>query len=93
MYCQNCGSEIEQNTKICPYCGEQNNISNALSEKDNKIKELEQKIVNLEQSVNSQVRSGIKKTYNPNKFMWIIFVFPIVFLVLFFTLFIILAST
>jgi uncharacterized membrane protein YvbJ len=92
MYCQNCGSEIEQNTKICPYCGEQNNITEVLSEKDKKIKELEQKILNLEQNINSQVRSRVKRTYHPNKFMWIIFVFPIAFLITFFVFFTILAS-
>jgi len=93
MYCQSCGSEIEQNTKICPYCGEENRISGILSEKDNKIKELEQKVAQLEQNVKNQAGYKPKRIHNPNQFMWIIFVFPIVFLVLFFVLFIILAST
>ncbi|MFW9875346.1 MAG: zinc-ribbon domain-containing protein [Candidatus Thorarchaeota archaeon] len=91
MYCQNCGSEIDQNIMVCPYCGQVNNNSEAIREKDIKIQELEQKISNLEQNIREGSRSGVKKA-GINVFQPWIFIVPIVFVILFFVLFIILVS-
>ena len=51
MYCQNCGSEIDKSIEICPYCGNINNISKVIQQKDIKIQEMEQKISELERLV------------------------------------------
>jgi uncharacterized membrane protein YvbJ len=89
MYCQNCGSEIGQNDLICPYCGQTNNSSKILEEKDKKIQELEQKITDLELNVKKGSRSKFKKAGVTHFQPWI-FIFPIVFVIVFFVLFIIL---
>jgi len=91
MYCQNCGSEINQNAKICPYCGQVNNNSDILREKDIKIQELEQKMAKLEQVFEEGTRSTVKKS-GINQFQPWIFIFPIIFVILFFVLFMILVS-
>ncbi|MFX1411284.1 MAG: zinc-ribbon domain-containing protein [Promethearchaeota archaeon] len=91
MYCQNCGSEIDMSAKICPYCGRMVNISEVIQQKDTKIQEMEQKVSELEQLVKERSKST-NKTIKENFFQPWIFIFPIVFLVLFFTFFIILVS-
>jgi uncharacterized membrane protein YvbJ len=91
MYCQNCGSEIGMNDKICPYCGQASENFKVLQEKDNMIQELEQKIIKLEGLIREKSKSG--NTFpRPNSFMPWIFIFPFVFMVLFFVFFIILVS-
>jgi len=91
MYCQNCGSEIEQNSMVCPFCGELNRNSEIIREKDAKILEMEQKIAQLEQRVKQDSTSGFKRT-GLFRFQWMIFVFPLVFVVVFFLFFILLVS-
>ncbi|MFW9969778.1 MAG: zinc-ribbon domain-containing protein [Candidatus Odinarchaeota archaeon] len=91
MYCQNCGSELDQNAMLCPYCGQVNNNSDIIRNKDLKIQEMEQKITELEQIIKERPRSKIKKT-GINQFQPWIFIFPIVFVILFFVLFIVLVS-
>lgn len=91
MYCQNCGSELDQNDLLCPYCGQRNFNSIILMEKDNKIQELEKKIVELEIIVKDKPSSRFKKSGIFNFQPWIL-IFPIVFVVLFFVLFMILVS-
>ena len=91
MFCQNCGSEIEEHDKVCPYCGQVNKYFEVLKEKDNIIQQLEQKVIKLEELV----REGSKlerKFPKPNSFMPWIFIFPFVFMVLFFVFFIVLVS-
>ncbi len=91
MYCQNCGSEIDQNAMVCPYCGQVNSSSDIIRKKDIKIEEMEQKIAKLEEIVKEGSRSTTKKAGIKIFQPWI-FIFPIVFLILFFTLFIILVT-
>lgn len=91
MYCRNCGSEIGENVKVCPYCGRENNTYEVIQQKDAKIQQMEQKISELEKIVKDGSKSrnkAIKQNYvQPG-----IFIFPIVFFVLFFTFFIILVA-
>ena len=61
MYCKNCGSEIDQNANVCPYCGETSNSTDIIKKKDIKIREMEQKIAELERIVKEQPRSAVKK--------------------------------
>ncbi|MFX0038782.1 MAG: zinc-ribbon domain-containing protein [Promethearchaeota archaeon] len=91
MYCQNCGSEIDQNAIVCPYCGQVNSSSDIVKEKDIKIQEMEQKIAELEHAINVGSKSTVKKS-GINQFQPWIFIFPIVFVILFFVLFMILVS-
>jgi len=91
MYCRNCGSEIDEDVKVCPYCGRINNISEVIQQKDVKIQEMEQKISELEQIVKETSKSR-NKTIKENLFQPWIFIFPIVFVVLFFMFFIILVT-
>ncbi|MFX0083588.1 MAG: zinc-ribbon domain-containing protein [Candidatus Hodarchaeota archaeon] len=91
MFCQNCGSEIDQNYQICPYCGQKNSSSDTMNEKDIKIRELEQKVAELEQIIEEGSKSTNKKGFNNLLQPWI-FIFPIVFVVLFFVLFMALVS-
>ncbi len=91
MYCQNCGSEIDQNANVCPYCGQTNNNTDIIREKDIKIQEMEQKITELEQIVKQRQGSTVKKNiFNPFQ-IWI-FVVPIVFVIVFFVFFILLIN-
>ncbi|MFX0145708.1 MAG: zinc-ribbon domain-containing protein, partial [Candidatus Hodarchaeota archaeon] len=78
MYCQNCGSEIDQNAVVCPYCGQVNTNSDIIKKKDAKIQEMEQKIVELEQVIKQEPVSKVKKS-GINQFQPWIFIFPIVF--------------
>ncbi|MFX1419242.1 MAG: zinc-ribbon domain-containing protein [Promethearchaeota archaeon] len=91
MYCHNCGSEIDQNARLCPYCGQIINGSDDIRQKEIKIQELEQKILKLEQSVREESKTRVKKAgifpFQP----WIL-IFPIIFVILFFVLFMILVS-
>ncbi len=91
MYCQNCGSEIDVSAKICPYCGRIINISEVIQQKDTKIQEMEQKISELEQIVKEGSKST-NKAIKENLFQPWIFIFPVVFVVLFFMFFIILVA-
>jgi len=91
MYCRNCGSEIDENAKVCPYCGRMNDVSEVIPQKEIKIQELEQKVSELEQIVKKGSKSR-NKTIKENFFQPWIFIFPIVFLVLFFMFFIILVA-
>jgi len=91
MYCQNCGSKIDQNAKVCPYCGLMNNNSDIIEQKDIKIQEMEQKIAELELIIRQGSKSLPKKA-GLNPFQPWIFIFPIAFVVLFFVLFIVLVA-
>jgi uncharacterized membrane protein YvbJ len=91
MFCQNCGSEIDQNYRICPYCGQKNSSSDPMDEKEIKIRELEQKVTELEQIIKDGSKSKDKKGFN-NLFQPWIFIFPIIFVILFFVLFMVLVS-
>ena len=91
MFCQNCGSEIDPNYQICPYCGQNNSSSNTLNEKDIKIQELEQKVTELEHIIKEGPKSSDKKGLF-NLFQPWFFIFPLVFVVLFFVLFMVLVS-
>ncbi|MDX1799135.1 MAG: zinc-ribbon domain-containing protein [Candidatus Lokiarchaeia archaeon] len=90
MYCQNCGSEIDQNASICPFCGQANKNTDIMRSKDIKIQELEQKIAKLEEDVKTKSNSPFKKNIF-NAFPWF-FVVPIVFVIVFFLLFILLIT-
>jgi uncharacterized membrane protein YvbJ len=90
MYCQNCGSEIDQNASICPFCGQANKNPDIIRSKDIKIQELEQKIAKLEQDVKETSNSPFKKK-NFNPFPWV-FIVPIVFVIVFFLFFILLIT-
>ncbi|MFX0030172.1 MAG: zinc-ribbon domain-containing protein [Candidatus Hermodarchaeota archaeon] len=91
MYCQNCGAEVDQNYRICPYCGQENINPEFINEKNNKIRDLEQKVTELENIIKEGSKSSDKK--GPFNFFqpWI-FIFPLVFVVLFFVLFMVLVS-
>ncbi|MFX1385294.1 MAG: zinc-ribbon domain-containing protein [Promethearchaeota archaeon] len=91
MYCQNCGSEIDQNANICPYCGQVNSNSDVIRKKDIKIQEMEQKIEELEQIVKKRSITPSKKTGFNMLQPWI-FIAPILFVIAFFVLFIILVT-
>ncbi|MBY8992468.1 MAG: zinc ribbon domain-containing protein [Candidatus Lokiarchaeota archaeon] len=91
MFCQNCGSEIDQNYQICPYCGQNNRSSDIRDDKDIKIQELEQKVAELEQAIKEGSKSMDKK-WPFNLFQPWFFIFPLVFVVLFFVLFMVLIS-
>ncbi|UCC20633.1 MAG: zinc-ribbon domain-containing protein [Promethearchaeota archaeon] len=91
MYCQNCGTAIDQNATLCPYCGQVTDKSDEISQKEIKIQELEQKISKLEQTIKETSKKKFKKVglfpFQP----WF-FIIPIVFVILFFVLFMILVS-
>jgi uncharacterized membrane protein YvbJ len=90
MYCQNCGSEIDQNASICPFCGQANRNIDLIKSKDIKIQELEQKIAKLEQTIKEKSNSSFKKNiFNP--FPWF-FIIPIVFVIVFFVFFMLLIN-
>ncbi|MFX1476491.1 MAG: zinc-ribbon domain-containing protein [Promethearchaeota archaeon] len=91
MYCTECGSKLDENAIVCPYCGEEKIISNAVDEKDLKIQELEKKIIKLEES-NKERRWFSSKKAEENRVQPWIFIFPLVFFVLFFVFFIILVA-
>jgi hypothetical protein len=90
MYCQNCGAKVDQNYRICPFCGQSNN-SNIMDAKESKIRELEQKVADLEQTINNTSKSKDPKW--PFGFIqpWM-FIFPLLFVVIFFVFFIMLVS-
>ena len=48
MYCQNCGAEIGNDAKVCPYCGVSVQNAQIIEENDKKIEEMEKKIQHLE---------------------------------------------
>ncbi|MFW9818671.1 MAG: zinc-ribbon domain-containing protein [Candidatus Thorarchaeota archaeon] len=91
MYCQNCGSEIDQTASICPYCGQTNNNSEIIKSKDNKIQDMEKKIAELEEIINERPKSTIRKNIF-NQFQPWIFITPIVFVIVFFVFFMLLIS-
>jgi uncharacterized membrane protein YvbJ len=91
MYCQNCGSEIDQNATVCPYCGQVNRNSDIIKKKDIKIQEMERKIEELEQIVKERSKSPIRKNIF-NQFQPWIFITPIVFVIVFFVFFMLLIS-
>ena len=90
MYCTECGSKLDENAKVCPYCGQAIN-SKIQDEKDLKIQELQKKVINLEESVKEKARFFNRKN-NENRVQPWIFIFPMVFFVLFFVFFIILVA-
>jgi uncharacterized membrane protein YvbJ len=90
MFCQECGSEIENKATVCPYCGKINSNSDVVQQKDLQIQELEQKVAKLEEFAINKPKK-INKSFNPMMFL-LIFIFPLAFLVLFFVFFIILVS-
>lgn len=91
MYCSNCGAKIDQNYRICPYCGQKSSSSDLEDDKDIKIRDLEQKVAELEQVIKEGSKPKDKKD-SFNLFQPWIFIFPLVFVVLFFVLFIVLVS-
>lgn len=91
MYCQNCGAEINENTTVCPYCGLVTKSSDTIQDKNKKIQALEQKIVELEQVVKQVSRTRPRRSGITQFQPWI-FIFPILFVVVFFVFFIILVS-
>ncbi|MFX1280803.1 MAG: zinc-ribbon domain-containing protein [Promethearchaeota archaeon] len=91
MYCTNCGAKIDQNYRICPYCGQKSSSSDIEDDKDIKIRDLEQKVAQLEQKIKEGSKSeDKKKPFNP--FQPWFFIFPLLFVVLFFVFFIVLVS-
>lgn len=91
MYCQNCGSALEENVSICPYCGQVNDSSEILKQKDIKIQEMEQKVEQLERLVRQQPKST-RKAFREHMFQPWVFIFPIIFVVIFFVFFIVLVT-
>ena len=91
MYCQNCGSALEENVSVCPYCGQVNENSEILKQKDIKIQDMEQKIAHLERLVNQQPKST-RKSLRQSMFQPWFFIFPILFVVIFFIFFILLVT-
>ena len=91
MFCTECGSKIEENVIVCPYCGEENRNSKVLDEKDLKIQELEHKIVKLEETSKQRTKLLSRKADENRVQPWI-FIFPMVFFILFFVFFIILVA-
>ncbi|MFX0022894.1 MAG: zinc-ribbon domain-containing protein [Candidatus Hermodarchaeota archaeon] len=91
MYCQNCGSEIDQTASICPYCGQTNKTSEIIRNKDIKIQEMEKKIAELEQIIKERPKSTVRKNLF-NQFQPWIFITPILFVIVFFVFFILLIS-
>jgi uncharacterized membrane protein YvbJ len=91
MYCQNCGSEIDETTSICPYCGQASNNSEIIRNKDIKIQEMEKKVAQLEQIVKERPKSSVRKNMFTQFQPWI-FITPIVFVIVFFVFFILLIS-
>lgn len=91
MYCQNCGAEINEDTTVCPYCGLLSKGSSIIQEKDLKIQALEQKIVELELAFQQVSRRRNRKSGITQFQPWI-FIFPILFVVVFFVFFIVLVS-
>ncbi|MHA2474144.1 MAG: zinc ribbon domain-containing protein [Promethearchaeota archaeon] len=91
MFCRYCGSEIEETTKICPFCGKSNEKPEILSQKEKQIQILEQKVKRLEERLerNNKSTGGFFRNFN---YMPLIFIVPIVFVILFFVLFFFLAS-
>ncbi|MFW9938015.1 MAG: zinc-ribbon domain-containing protein [Candidatus Thorarchaeota archaeon] len=90
MFCQECGSEIENTATVCPFCGKINSNSDVIQQKDLKIQELEQKVAKLEEFVTHKPKKATR-SFNPMMFLFI-FILPLAFLVLFFVFFIILVS-
>lgn len=92
MYCTNCGADIGENVKTCPYCGKSNEKKDLMEQKDMKIQELEQKIVQLEAKIagNKESHLGL---FGGNRWMFLVFIFPLVFFIMFFTFFIILVRS
>jgi uncharacterized membrane protein YvbJ len=91
MYCQNCGAEIDENSEVCQYCGSINNITKVIQQKDIRIQEMEHKISELEQIV-KKGSNPRNKTIKENFVQPWIFIFPIIFVMVFFIFFIILVS-
>jgi uncharacterized membrane protein YvbJ len=91
MFCKYCGSEIEDNIKVCPFCGKSNEKPDLLTQKENKIQDLEQKVKILEERLekNNRPRRNFFGDFN---FLPWIFIVPVVFVVLFFVLFFVLVS-
>lgn len=50
MFCKNCGQEIEENVKFCPYCG--SNLSTVVND-------------NLQQCDNKKEKSGFNENVSP----------------------------
>ena len=91
MYCQNCGSEIDSTASICPYCGQPNNNSKIIRNKDIKIQEMEQKIAELEHIIRERPKSSNRKNIL-NSFQPWIFITPILFVIVFFVFFMLLIN-
>ncbi|MHA2051355.1 MAG: zinc-ribbon domain-containing protein [Promethearchaeota archaeon] len=86
MYCRYCGSEIEDNIKVCPFCGKSNEKPDIVTQKDNKIQDLGYKVKRLEERLKRNEKSGFGLFKNFPIQPWI-FIVPIVFVVFFFVLF------
>jgi hypothetical protein len=91
MYCTECGSRLDENVIVCPFCGHEKLVSKPLDEKDLKIQELESKIVKLEESNKERKRFFSNKAEENRVQPWI-FIFPLAFFALFFIFFIILVA-
>ncbi|MFX1326241.1 MAG: zinc-ribbon domain-containing protein [Promethearchaeota archaeon] len=92
MYCTNCGAEIGEHVKTCPYCGKPNEKKDFMVQKDIKIQELEQKIVQLEAKI-ARGKESHRGLFGENRWMILVFIFPLVFFIMFFTFFIILVRS
>lgn len=60
MFCRNCGNQIDDNTKVCPYCGA--NVSGAFGD-------MEQAIDSMSSRVDAEVNRAIDsfgQSFNPN---------------------------
>jgi uncharacterized membrane protein YvbJ len=90
-YCPECGSELKEEFKVCPYCGftlssfssKTEQETDMGSQKDKKIQELEEKIQELEK--NTTVFSNFTGSNWP--YFMVIFFFTGFFMIIFFIMF------
>lgn len=92
MFCQNCGERIEEDSKVCPFCGYVTGVDNELAQKERQIEYLQDKITQLEQTVKNTTIQDKNQGFNSKMMFVFIFVFPIAFLIFFFVLFFTLAN-
>lgn len=82
-FCPECGSKIEENSKVCQFCGysfTSLSKTESSSDKDKRIQELEKKIARLEKSSQSKQKSSGSGNENTP---WV-FITPIAFAAIFF---------
>ncbi|MEJ2295676.1 MAG: zinc-ribbon domain-containing protein [Candidatus Lokiarchaeota archaeon] len=93
MYCQNCGSKVDDNTYVCSFCGYSIEKVNDIAQKDRQIQELKEKVNQLEQTFSNTTTGENTSIFNNKMMFLVIFVLPIAFVVFFFVLFFILVNT